>query len=152
MDFKDVASLAVSRFEQGYSCSQAVFSSLAEQRGVDRDLALRIAAGLGGGVARTAGTCGCITGGILAIGLAQPSVSPEENKTQKDKTYETGQQFMRKFAEQHGSTNCRDLLGCDISTAEGLQQARQDGLFKTRCSQYVRDSVELVQSILSPAS
>lgn len=144
----DLADLAVERFKQGYSCSQAVFSVCAERRGVDRDLALRIAAGFGGGLARTGQTCGAITGAIMAIGLAQRSVSPEENRTEKDKTYETGRRFMGKFAERTGYTLCRDLLGCDISTPTGFEYARQNDLFQTRCRQLVRDAVEIVEDVL----
>ena len=147
----DLADLAVERFKQGYSCSQAVFSVCAERRGVDRDLALRIAAGFGGGLARTGQTCGAITGAIMAIGLAQRSVTPEENRTEKDKTYETGRRFMGKFAERTGYTLCRDLLGCDISTPAGFEHARQNDLFQTRCRQFVRDAVEVVEETLAEA-
>jgi len=147
----DLADLAVERFKQGYSCSQAVFSACAERRGIDRDLAFRIAAGLGGGLARTGQTCGCVTGALMAIGLAQRSVSPEENRIEKDKTYEAGRRFMGKFAERTGSTLCRDLLGCDIGTPEGYAQARQNDLFQSRCRQFVRDAVEVVEDSLAGA-
>ena len=142
--------LAVDRFRQGYSCAQSVFSVLAEMRGVDRDLAFRISAGFGGGVARTAGICGCVTGAIMALGIDQRDVSPALNKSEKEKTYETAQRFLREFGQNHGSTTCRDLLGCDISTAEGLQQARDQKLFQLNCEKLVRDAVDLVMK-LSPA-
>lgn len=143
------ADVAVERFGQGYSCSQAVFSACAEPRGVDRDLALRIAAGLSGGIGRTAQTCGCVTGAVLAIGLAQKSVRPEDNRAEKDKTCETAQRLMREFTARHGSTLCRDLLGCDISTPEGRETARQAGLFQSRCPAYVREAAGLVEQILA---
>ncbi|MBI4876874.1 MAG: C_GCAxxG_C_C family protein [Acidobacteria bacterium] len=144
-----LADLAVQRFEQGYSCSQAVFSACAETRGVDRDLALRLGAGFSGGLGRTAQTCGCVTGAIMAIGLAQRSVTPEENRAEKDKTCETVRRFLGEFTARNGSTVCRDLLGCDIGTPEGYEHARQSGLFKTRCPQLVRDAVQLVGSVLT---
>ena len=147
----DVGDLAVERFGQGYSCSQAVFSACAERRGVDRDLALRVAAGFGGGLGRTAQTCGCVTGAIMAIGLAQRGVGPEENRAEKEKTYQAVQRFLREFAGRNGSTVCLDLLGCDISTPEGHEQARQNGLFRSRCGPLVRDAVELAESILAEA-
>lgn len=145
----NVTDVAVARFQEGYSCSQAVFSALAEPRGIDRDLALRIGAGFGGGLARSAQTCGCVTGAIMAIGLAQRGVSPEENRAEKEKTYERVRRFMREFADRNGSTVCRDLLGCDISTPEGLEHARQSGLFQSRCPKLVRDAVEIAEGILA---
>ena len=40
MDLKDIAE---ARLREGYSCSQSVFSALAQRWNIDRDLALRIA-------------------------------------------------------------------------------------------------------------
>lgn len=143
------ADLAVERFRQGYSCSQSVFSVCAERRGVDRDLAFRISAGLGGGIAQSAEMCGCITGAILAIGLDQSDVSPEQNKPQRQKTYEKAKRFMREFEARHGSLACRDLLGCDLSRPGGYEYARDHKLFESRCRDYVRSAVELVDTVLA---
>ena len=145
----EIVDIALTRFQQKYSCAQAVFSALAERRAIDRELALRVAAGFGGGIARSAQTCGCVTGAVMAIGLEQPSVSPEENKGGYEKTYESAQKLMREFAGRNGSICCRDLLGCDIGTPEGLQEARRDGLFQTRCTKFVRDAVEIVDQIVA---
>lgn len=139
--------MALARFQEKYSCAQAVFSALAERRGVERELALRLSAAFGGGIAQSAQTCGCVTGAIMAIGLDQPGVSPEENKACKEKTYGSARRLMREFAERNGSTECRQLLGCDIGTPEGLQAARQNDLFQIRCTKFVRDAVELVNEI-----
>jgi C_GCAxxG_C_C family probable redox protein len=146
------ADLAVERFGQGYSCSQSVFSVCAERRGVDRDLSFRISAGLGGGIAQSAETCGCITGAVLAIGLAQPDVSPEQNKAERQKTYEKAKRFLSEFNARHGSLDCRDLLGCDLSQPGGYEYARDHKLFESRCRGYVRDAVEIVEGILSEGS
>ena len=144
MDLTDIAEM---RFREGYSCSQSVFSVLAERWNIDPDVSLRVAAGFGGGLARSARTCGCVTGAIMAIGLAQRGISPEENRSEKEKTYEASRQFMRAFEERNGSTLCLDLLGCNISTPEGLAEARQKGLFKLRCTKLMRDAVEIVQGL-----
>jgi C_GCAxxG_C_C family probable redox protein len=134
------------RFRDGYSCSQAVFSSLAERWGVSPDLSLRISAGFGGGIARSAGTCGCVTGALMALGLAQTGIEPSA----KDKTTELCRQFMRTFQERNGSTVCSELLGCDISTPEGLAIHRQ-GVHRSLCTKLVRGAVEIVDSILPAA-
>ncbi len=144
----ELTDLAEERFRQGYSCSQAVFSVLAERFNVSPELSLRIAAGFGGGLARTAGTCGSITGGVMAIGLAQRGVTPEENPAGKDQTCETSRRFMRAFAEQNGSVVCADLLGCNIGTPEGHEEARQKGLFRSLCPKLVRDAVEIADGLL----
>ena len=142
----ETVDVALARFAQGYSCSQSVFSALAEPQGVNADLAFRVAAGFGGGIARSGQTCGCIIGAIMAIGLRQPGVSPEENKTGKEKTCEIVQGFLREFAARNGSTDCKDLLGCEIATAEGMKYARENNLFQTRCVKLIRDAVEIAQT------
>jgi C_GCAxxG_C_C family probable redox protein len=144
----DLADIAEARFRQGYSCSQSVFSTLAEQWNIDLDVSMRIAAAFGGGLARSARTCGCVTGGMMAIGLTQRGINPEENRSQRDRIYEASQRFMRAFEERNSSTLCPDLLGCNVSTPEGLAEARQKGLFQLRCTKLVRDAVEIVQEIL----
>lgn len=143
------ADIAEARFRGGYSCSQAVFSALADSRQVDPALSLRIAAGFGGGLARSALTCGCVTGGIMAIGLAQRGISPEENPSEREKTYAACRRFMAAFEQRHGSCACRDLLGCDISTPGGLAEAREKKLFASRCAPLVRGAVEIVEEIWS---
>lgn len=147
----DLADIAEARFREGYSCSQSVFSALAEPWNIDPSVSLRIAAGFGGGLARSARTCGCVTGAIMGIGLGQRGISPEENRSEKEKTYEASLRFMRAFEERHGSTFCHELLGCNISTPEGLAQARQKGLFESRCRKLVRDAVDIVQGMLAGA-
>ena len=143
--------IAEERFREGYSCSQSVFSALAERWRLESGVSLRIAAGFGGGLARSAGTCGCVTGAIMAIGLAQRGISPAENRSEKERTYDACREFMRTFEVRNGSTLCLELLGCDISTPEGLAQARQKGLFRSRCSKFVRDAVEIVESMPAAA-
>lgn len=138
------ADLAVERFAQGYSCSQAVFSVLAEPLGLDAATAFRVAAGFGGGIARTGATCGSVTGAIMAIGLAQPDASPEHNKAAKENSGEQARRMMSEFTERNGSTECRLLLGCDIGTPEGHQEAQKQDLFRLRCPKFVRDAVEIV--------
>ena len=143
--------IAEARFQNGYSCSQSVFSALAERWNIGPDVSLRVSAGFGGGIARSAGICGCVTGGIMALGLAQQGIDPEANRSEKEKTTEMCRRFMQTFKERNGSTLCSELLGCDISTPEGLAVHRQ-GVHRALCTKLVRDAVEIVESTLGPAS
>jgi hypothetical protein len=52
----------------GFNCAQAVFAALAPEFGLDQATAVKIAATLGGGIARTGETCGAVTGALLTIG------------------------------------------------------------------------------------
>jgi len=53
---------AVARFEEGCSCVQAIFSTYAESLGMDRQTAMKLSSGFGGGMGRMALTCGAVTG------------------------------------------------------------------------------------------
>lgn len=137
---------AITRFKNGLSCSQAVFSTYAEEHGVSFETACRIAGGLGGGIGRTGKTCGAITGAIMAIGLLLKEQNPTE-KQFKEKVYPHARALLEKFAARHGSTNCNDLVGVDMSTPEGFAKAVQENIIKTRCPEFVRTCAEFLETL-----
>lgn len=138
---------AVSCFREGFSCSQAVFSAFAPDLGLERDLALRVAGAFGGGIARMGETCGAVTGALMAIGLKHGQVSPED-KPAKDATYALSRAFTEQFAAENGALRCRELLGCDIGTVEGMQIARDKDLFVSRCPKLVGSAAEIAERLL----
>ena len=135
-------------FKDGFNCAQAVFSTMAPALGLDAETAAKTATAFGGGMARMGKTCGAVTGAFLAIGLARGNDSPAD-KESKEKTYELAREFIERFTVLHGSIVCRELLGCDIGTAEGHQRAKELGLFDSVCSRLVVDSVEILEDMLS---
>lgn len=146
-----LTALVEARIEQGYSCSQTVFSVLGEKLGVDPALSLRIAAGFGGGLSRSGGACGCVTGAVMAIGLLQRDISPQGNREAKEQTYAAAHRFINEYARRHGSIQCPDLLGCDISTPAGLAQAREKDLFRQRCPSLMHEAVVLFEELFPGA-
>ncbi|OPX87677.1 MAG: putative redox-active protein (C_GCAxxG_C_C) [Pelotomaculum sp. PtaB.Bin104] len=119
---------AVSCFAEGYSCSQAVFSTYASQLGLDRETSLRVACTFGGGMAGMGETCGAVTGALMVIGLKYGNTNTRD-KHEREKIYEVVRGFVSKFQMINGSIKCKDLLGCDISTAKGKEIAREKQLF-----------------------
>ena len=57
--------------------------------------------------------------------------------------------FADRFRQRNGSNTCRELLGCDISTADGLKQAQEQNLFKTTCVKMVEDAAEILELMAS---
>lgn len=133
-------------FSQGYSCAQAVLRAFAADFGMDADLATRVAGAYGGGIARCGHLCGAVTGALMAIGLRYASTDPTDQGA-KEGTYTVARRFLQQFEAQFGSLDCPGLLGVDIGTPDGMQQARQGNLFKTRCPTYVEDAVAIVMQI-----
>ncbi len=139
--------LAVSRFEQGFACSQAVLSAYGEEMGLDRDTAFKIAAGFGGGMGRMAKTCGAVTGAFMAIGLKYGAIDPEDKAT-KDKMYDLIQEFANRFKSRHGTITCQELLGYDISLPEELEAAKEKEIFANLCPKLVKDAAEILEGML----
>ncbi len=137
---------AVAAFSEGFSCSQAVFSAFAEELGLDRATALKISTAFGGGMASMGLTCGAVTGALMVIGAKHgrsrhPAMPPNKRPT-------ISREFMLRFTERHGSIACRELLGVDISTPEGKEQASERGLFSTLCPRFVADAADILDQII----
>jgi C_GCAxxG_C_C family probable redox protein len=139
--------LAVSCFREGFNCSQAVLSAFAADLGLEREAALRVAGAFGGGMGRLGETCGAVTGAFMVIGLKHGQISPAD-KAAKEKTYALARAFAEQFAARHGSLRCCELLGCHIGTPEGMQLAREKGLFISLCPRLVSDAAEIVEQLL----
>ncbi len=138
---------AVSVFLNDYNCSQGVFSAFAEQFGLDKKLALRLASPFGGGLARQGEVCGAVSGALLALGLARGTDTPRS----KEEIYRLSQELMRIFKTRHGSILCRELIGCDMSTPEGHQTATEKGVFRSICPLLVRDAADIVEELVKTA-
>jgi C_GCAxxG_C_C family probable redox protein len=136
---------AVNRFAEGFNCSQAVFSSYAGQVGLDEGTALKIAAGFGGGMGRIGGTCGAVTGAFMVLGLRHGGSSPDPQT--KELVYAKVRECADRFKARNGSLLCKDLLGCDISTSEGREAAKEKNLFTTICPKVVRDAAEILEEM-----
>ena len=143
----DVVDRAGSGFEEGFNCSQAVFSAWAEELGLDRETALRVATAFGGGMGHRGDTCGAVTGAFMAIGLKHGRLRADDEET-RDLAYSLVERFVQEFEDRHGSIVCRKLLGHDISTPEGMEQVSQNNLAATRCPDFVRDAAEILNEIL----
>jgi C_GCAxxG_C_C family probable redox protein len=138
---------AVALFEQGFNCAQAILAVYAEQFELNRETALKLACGFGGGM-RMAQTCGAVAAAFMVIGLkyGQDKVQDKEAKAI---TYSLVEEFAEKFESRNGSVMCKELLGCDISTPDGMKTARERDLFVSFCPRMVRDTAEIIEQMLS---
>ncbi|MDR0496836.1 MAG: C-GCAxxG-C-C family protein, partial [Treponema sp.] len=91
---------AIDCFNNGFNCSQAILSTYCEEFGLDKNTALKIACGLGGGMGRLQETCGAVSGAYLLIGLIHGK-GIKEDDTAKEKTYTLVREFAKKFEERN---------------------------------------------------
>jgi C_GCAxxG_C_C family probable redox protein len=134
-------------FEEGFLCSQTMLPTYGEQFGLDRDTALKISTAFGGGVCPMGETRGAVVGALMVIGMKHGNVEPKDKNSNR-RTYELGSILVRRFGDRNGTIKCSRLLGCDISTRQGLHVAREKKLFRTVCPKYVRDAAGIVETIL----
>lgn len=130
---------AVHLFEEGYMCSQAVFVAFSEDYNLSKEQVLKIGACFGSGM-RKGEVCGACTGELMALGL----------KYGGDKAKSDGicDNFLDEFKRVNGSIICRDLLGCDISTPDGVEYAKGNNLFAEFCPKMVKSAAKIADELL----
>jgi C_GCAxxG_C_C family probable redox protein len=90
-------------------------------------------------MARTAGVCGAVSGGMMAINLQSGISSPRQTR---DENYTQIQKFLKAFENKFGATNCEELTGCDLGTDEGQKSFLENNCI-TRCHQFVEEATRL---------
>ena len=131
------------QFEKGYLCAPAVLSTYSEQLGLDKALALKIACGFGGGIGRMGRTCGAVSGAVMVIGLKHGQVNLADEES-RQRTYTLVKEFVDRFTELHGSIECKDLIGYDLSNSGELRLALESGVFQNKCPGFVYDSARIL--------
>jgi C_GCAxxG_C_C family probable redox protein len=133
---------------EGFSCAQALLAVYGPELGLDRETALKVAGGFGGGMGRMAGACGAVTGAFMVIGLLH-GMTKKGDLQQKEISYEHIRKFAGKFRERNRTLVCRELMGVDVSTPEGFAEAKEKNIARTVCPKYVRDAAEILEEMLS---
>jgi C_GCAxxG_C_C family probable redox protein len=138
---------AKKQFEKGFSCAPAVLSTYSEQLGLGKALALKVACGFGGGIGRMGRTCGAVTGAVMVIGLKNGQVNLADAES-REKTYTLVKEFVDRFTALHGSIECKELIGYDLSDSGELKSARESGVFQNKCTSFVYDSARILEDVL----
>jgi C_GCAxxG_C_C family probable redox protein len=137
----------VELFASGLNCSQAVLTVFAQPYGLDSEMAKNLGRPLGGGMGHMARTCGAVTAAVLVLGLANGN--HDEGRARKD-AFGKAQELFRRFEALHGTTDCRGLLGADMSTEEGLKRIQDEQLVRKLCPAFVRDAANTLDQLLQP--
>jgi C_GCAxxG_C_C family probable redox protein len=120
-------------------------SSYGLQFGLDRENAIRIARAFGSGMGMGE-TCGAVTGALMVIGLTHAGLKGR-SLFSRDRTEDIAREFAARFKARNGTTVCRELLGCDVSSFGGLRTAKKEKHFKKRCPKFVQDAAEILEEI-----
>lgn len=131
-------------FASGYRCAESVLLFVAETKNVQSDLIPKIATGFCAGISRTRGTCGAVNGAVMAINLFYGRNDPS---VPLDQSYPPIQKFIKMFEEKFGSTNCQQLIDCDLSTEEGRKKF-QDGNVIVTCKNFTSEATRMALAII----
>lgn len=129
-----------------YHCTQALFGAFANDLGLDLKTAFKISTCFGGGM-RCGNTCGCITAGLLVLGMTFGfyNASDTEQEVYGNKKTE---EFIRRFSEKmNGKVNCRDILGKDISIPDEMAEIRKNGLILKKCPAALEAGIEILEEM-----
>lgn len=135
-------------FKLGYRCAESVLLSVAESKDIQSEMIPKISTGFCGGMARTCGICGAVSGGIMAISLLYGRSSPNEPI---DKSYIPVKKFVKMFESKYGTTNCKQLIGIDLGTEEGRTQFISENKIG-QCEKYTEDATRMVMLIIEEKS
>lgn len=140
---------AVELFKEGYNCSQSVFTAFAHRFGIDEETALRISAGLGGGIGRMREVCGAVSGAAMVIGSIASATEGKDDEN-KQKNYELVREFAERFKDENGSIICRELLGLDVKMEESTKpESRTAEYYKKRpCVELVECAVAILEELI----
>ena len=138
---------AAKLFSKGLNCAQSVLAAKSDITGLSVTDSLKIATGFGAGMAMMQKTCGAVTGAYMVIGARHGRVNPDDQES-RDKTYALIREFNRRFTELHASLDCRELLGVDLQTEEGIEEAEREGYFQSRCAKFVEEAEKILDDIL----
>jgi C_GCAxxG_C_C family probable redox protein len=139
---------ALEKFLAGYNCAQSVLYAYGPGLGLDGEISLKAATGLGAGMARRGEVCGAVTGGILALGLKYGR-GARQDRAATEETYRRTLELMGRFEKRHGSCLCRVLLeGCDLQTEAGQQYFKEHDLLHKTCIGCVQSVVEILAQLV----
>lgn len=137
--------IAMEIFKERFNCSQAVFGAFAEELGMPREQALNVSLCFSGGM-RKGEVCGAVSGAIMALGMKYANAGKDMAES-KAIAYQKAAEFMERFESENGSCICKKLLGCDISTPEGMEHAREKNFFNDVCPKMVQSAVKLLEEM-----
>lgn len=98
-------------YEQKYgSCPQCVLAAVQDVVGIVSNEVFRAGHALAGGVGLTTnGTCGALSGGVMALSCKHGRTRENFGKGRYLKSYQLGKRLYDRFVEEYGSCTCREV-------------------------------------------
>lgn len=137
--------LALSYFEKGYNCSQAVLLAFTQELGLSAAQVARMGASLGGGVAKLGELCGAVSGMALVSGMTEGFDDPLDGDA-KAAHYERVRALIGEFEAENGSHLCKDLL--EKNPEPVLEPGQAKPKHNPACYKFVGDAAQILEERL----
>ena len=139
--------LARANFLEGYNCAQAVLLAFAEDAGLEKNTALRLASSFGGGIGGMREVCGAVSGMLMAAGLLY-GYTPGD-RAGKSEHYARVRELSERYRAENGSIICRELLGLAGQTAGQQPSERTAEYYKKRpCPELCRMAASILDDYI----
>ncbi len=120
--------------------------SFADDLKFSKELAQKMAAGFGGGMGMQQETCGAVTGAIMVLGLLKGE-EVNNNDELKSAAYGGVKDLIRDFVTAYKTTQCRELIDCDLNTPEGSAKFTEEKIMENICAGCVEKAVQIIEEI-----
>ena len=135
-------------FESGCNCCQAVFCAFLDETEINKEDALRLSAGFGGGLGRLREVCGAVSGMTMVLSNKFASSDPNDHK-KKTELYSLIQKAAGEFKEENGSIICRELLSIPEKSSSPVPEERTKEYYKKRpCAELVYCAASIAEKYL----
>jgi len=131
-ELQDRVAKAVENFMAGYGCCQSVVVAFADLYGMEREMALKVAAGFGGGVGRLRMMCGAVSGIVMLVGMDCGQIEGSDNAG-KSACYKVVQELLERSKQDNGSLICAEILGL-----KGYEKAENNYVASPRTAEYYK--------------
>jgi C_GCAxxG_C_C family probable redox protein len=117
---------------------------VAESKNIQSELIPKIATGFCGGVARTCGMCGAVSGAVIAVNIF---FGRNTKDVPFEKSYAPVQEIIKSFISKFGTTNCKELIGVDLGTEEGRKIFLANNL-REQCRNITEEATRMAMAII----
>jgi len=140
MDVVEIARAYYLDDRNQFGCAETTFIVLKGAFGLHDPTDSSAAMALNGGVAYSGGMCGAVSGAALAVGmLAEQRIA--DHREAKRVARELVARLMDDFRAQHGSVDCRDLIGIDLRAPGGHERFIESGTWRDGCMRQIEFAV-----------
>lgn len=134
---------AIELFNQGFSCSEAIFRAFASHEGFTSDTAQLVLSMMGGGLSNQGHICGAVLGGLAVLGARSSRVNPLDQPARM-KALAEGKDLLDAIKGKYNDLDCVQLTGINFNIPEQAARFEPERVADRACLPMIRLVCELI--------